>query len=168
MNGGSLNCEDKSGPLFFVTNSNANILLNSTELHEASGVLLQSVATKRWGHEGSNGGQANITASKQILQGELIADKISSINLKLQNGSSLKGCINTKNESQNVSVQIDNSSNWTLTKNSYVNKIAANISGTDVLNIIGNGYTIYYSKADCPNLKGKSYQLKNGGQLKAL
>jgi len=168
MNGGSLKCEDKSGPLIFVTNSNANIFLNSTLVDEASGILVQSAATERWGHEGSNGGNANITASKQTLKGELIADKISSIQLSLQNGSSLDGCINTKDEAKYISVELDESSTWKLSKDSYVNKIEAEISGENVTNIMGNGHNLYYSKTDCPNLKGKTYQLQNGGHLKTL
>jgi len=167
INGGSLKCDDKTGPLFFVTNSNANIFLNNTDIKEASGILLNAAATDRWGQKGSNGGKANITASQQSLQGELTADKDSRIQLILKDKSELTGSVNTSDEAQYVSVEIDGSSTWTLTKDSYVNNIKAAISGDTVTNITGNGHNIIYSKSECPTLKGKSYKLKNGGSLRS-
>ena len=167
VNGGSLKCEDKTGPLFFVTNSNANIFLNNTELQTASGILLNAAATNRWGQEGSNGGKANVTATNQTLKGELKADKYSRIQLVLKEKSKLEGNINTSKEAKYVSIEIDNSSILSLTQDSYVNNIIAVIAGDKVQNIIGNGHNLYYSKSECPALNGKKYQLGNGGQLQA-
>lgn len=168
LNGGSLTSTDAKGALFFVTNSNANIFLNHAKVSQASGILLNAAATNRWGHEGSNGGKAHIIASQQSLKGDLTADKSSTIELNLQSESKLEGKINADNSAQNVKVKIDESSSWSLSDDSYINHIDAQISGDHIDNIIGNGHNLYYQKTDCPSLKGRSYQLKNGGQLKAL
>jgi len=165
VNGGKLTSTDKQGPLFFVTNSNANIYINQAKVETASGILLNAAATNRWGHEGSNGGKAHLMAKKQVLQGDLVADKNSTIELDLETGSKLEGKINAENSAQNVAVKIDDSSDWSLTGDSYVNQIEVSVISGKIENISGNGHNIYYATADCPSLRGKTYQLKNGGSL---
>lgn len=166
MNGGSLKSTDKTGPLFFVTNSNANIYLKSVTIETASGILLNASATNRWGNTGSNGGNANIYASTQKLNGKITADNISAVVLELKEKSEFKGSINTEKTAKTVNVSIDESSKWYLTDDSYVDIVRVNISNTEVLNIIGNGYTLWYNKDKNPELEGKIYLLKNKGELK--
>lgn len=167
MNGGTLKCEDKTGPLFFVTNTNANIFINNAKVQETSGILLKA-ASSRWGRQGSNGGNATIIATQQLLKGDIVADKNSTIKLVLKEGTSFEGGINTTKNAKKVTVEVDQSSTWSLTGDSYVNIFNPKISDKNVTNIIGNGHTLYYSKTDCPELKGKTYKLKNGGKMKAM
>ncbi len=167
MNNGSLKSEDKTGPLFFVTNSNANIFLNHVAIENASGILLNASAN-RWGRSGTNGGNAHITATDQSLAGEIIGDSISSVYVNLKEKSGLNGCINHQHKAKYIEVTIDKSSNWSLTQDSYVDKIDCTISNNQITNIAGNGHNLYYSKDDNPNLKGKTYLLENKGKLLPL
>ncbi|MFT4154780.1 hypothetical protein [Parafilimonas sp.] len=164
MNGGSLNCSDEQGPLFFVTNSNANIFLRGVSIHAASGILVKA-ESGRWGQSGSNGGKANINADKQELTGDLQADKNSLIRLSLKNHSRLLGHINANRDAQLVSVEIDATSSWELTKDSYVTTIKAIVSGDKVVNITGNGHSVYYDPKQNALLGNKKYTLENGGYL---
>ncbi len=166
MNGGSLKSTDKTGPLFFVTNSNANIYLNNVEIENASDILFDAHAS-RWGHNGTNGGNAVIHANSQKLTGNIVADKISTVSLELNNHSVFNGGINTSNTAKDMALKIDKSSYCELTQDSYVSVIEVEATGDNITNIKGNGHTLYYSKDNNPYLKGKTYKLLNKGLLKA-
>ena len=91
-NGGSISVP--SGPVFFVTNTNAAIELKGTDVASASGMLINATATSRWGRAGSNGGRVSFTADDEDLTGDLVCDNVSSIAARLQNGTILAGAIN--------------------------------------------------------------------------
>ncbi|MGV8082767.1 MAG: hypothetical protein AB2L09_03905 [Coriobacteriia bacterium] len=165
--GGSLTDSASDSPLFYVTNSTGTINLKGVTIKAASGTLVKAAAGS-WGTESSNGGAAIITADSQALIGDLIADKISSINLTLKSGSSLKGAIDNANTAKSVSVALDSTSTWTLTADSHVTAITgATISGSAITNITGNGHKLTYDKGASANsyLGGKTYTLAGGGTL---
>ncbi len=164
MNNGSLKSEDKCGPLFFVTNSNANIFLNHVAIENTSDILLNASAS-RWGHNGSNGGNAHLNITDQSLTGSIVGDSISTIFLELNDKSTFTGSINNKHTAKYIEVNLDKTSSWTLTENTFLNKINCTINGDSVTNIIGNGNNIYYSESENPNLIGKTYNLEKGGKL---
>ena len=65
-------------------------------------------------------------------------------------------------------MSLDSTSTWTVTANSYLTTLSgAQISGTTITNIIGQGYTVYYVSADNSSLGGATYSLSgsSGGQL---
>ena len=169
MTGGSLTYTSSKGPLFYVTNSTANILLKDVEVKAVSGVLVNASAG-RWGKEGANGGTAVLTADKQALEGDLSADAISTLDLTLQNNTSLIGAINSENTAKEVSLTLDASSIWTVTADSYLTTItnAAGFAGTTVSNIKGSGHNVYYKTSANPDLAGKTYSLNGGGYLKPV
>ena len=168
MSGGSLAYTAANGPLFYVTNSTGEITLKGVQVSVASGTLLKAAAGN-WGQSGSNGGTAIVTADRQALSGDLVADNLSSIALTLQNGSALTGAINADDKAKSVSVALDASSTWKVTADSYLSSLsdAAGISGTSITNIIGNGHTVYYDASLSANsaLGGQTYTLANGGTL---
>jgi hypothetical protein len=168
MTGGSLAYTSTDGPLFFVTNSTAKINLTNVKLTAGSGVLLKASAGS-WGTNGSNGGTVIMTADGQTLDGNLVADNISSLTLTLQSGSTLKGSINADDKAKSASLTLDASSSWTLTTDSYLTVLsdASGISGSAITNITGNGHTVYYDASNSANsaLGGLTYTLVNGGQL---
>jgi hypothetical protein len=63
-------------------------------------------------------------------------------------------------------MSMDGTSTWTLTADSHVSTLVANISDSAVANIIGNGYTLFYKTSENKVLEGKTFALKNGGSLK--
>ena len=169
MTGGSLSYSGSGGPLFYVTNSTGTITLKGVSLGASSGILVKASADN-WGTSGSNGGTVVLTADGQIMSGDLVADKISSINLTLQSGSSWTGAIDNANTAKAVSITLDVTSKWTLTADSYVTALsdASGISGGTVTNIVGNGHAVYYDAGNSANsaLGGRAYTLSGGGYLK--
>jgi hypothetical protein len=167
MTGGSLAYTDPNGPLFYITNLTGNITLKSVTTTAASGTLLQAAANDRWGTSGFNGGTAVLIADAQTLNGNLKADSLSAIIATLQNGSTLTGAVNAENSAKSMTLTLDATSTWNVTADSYVTSLnGAGVSGETVTNIVGNGFTIYYDMAACPDLNGQTYALSGGGYLK--
>ncbi len=167
--GGSLTETAKDSPLFFVTNTSGVITLDGVKVSAASGVLVKAAAGQ-WGTSGSNGGAVVLRASAQQLTGDLIADKVSSIDVTLKNGSVLKSAVNANGAAKAVSLTLDASSSWKVTGDSHLTGLTgALISGSAITNIAGNGHTVTYAKSARANsyLGGKTYTLAGGGKLVA-
>ena len=157
MTGGSL--ATASGPLFFVSNITGAIHLNGVSLSAGSGVIVEAGATSS-----TTGGIAVLTATGQTLMGNLVTDDdISSISASLQSSSRLTGVINQ------AALTLDASSTWTLTGTSHLTTLsdAAGISGSNVTNIVGNGFNVTYDSTLAGNstLNGGTFALAGGGQL---
>jgi hypothetical protein len=167
MTGGKLEYTPTSGPLFYVTNSTGVITLKKVEVTNGSGILINAAAGN-WGNAGENGGMVIFTADNQTLEGDLVADAISSIDLTLQNRSSLIGAINPESIAKSVNLTLDATSTWTVTADSTLTHLVdtSGITGTTITNIIGNGFTVTYDSAANPELGGKTYKLTGGGYLK--
>jgi hypothetical protein len=162
MNGGSLTV--KEGPIFYSTNTVGVINLKNAIINGNSGVLLKAGADQ-WGNKGENGSQITLIADTQKLTGDVILDDISTAILKLKNNSELRGAINTGKTAKFISLSLDKSSTWYVTKDSYLTSITDEKS--DLTNIISNGHTIYYKKSNSANswLGGKTINLCDGGKL---
>ena len=143
--GSSLTISDDSdfyetAPMFFVTNTDAVIDLEDTELNFGSGILLSAKGTDEWGNEGENGGDVTFNAKDQTLQGDIQLDNLSSLDLTLT-GSSYAGTINGDNTASSVSLTLDASSSIRLTGDSYVSSLED--ADADYSNIDFNGFTLY-------------------------
>lgn len=137
MSGGSLT--NAKGDIFFVNNTIASITLEGVEIsnNDKDGVFLRAVAAG-WGVEGSNGGQLDLHTSKQRIDGNLLVDEVSNLNLYLGEGSTLSGAINTEGTAGDVYVEISQGGTWTLSADSYISSLTAP-AGT--INL--NGHTLY-------------------------
>ncbi len=167
MTGGSLAHTADDGPLFYVTNTNGYITLKGVEVKAASGTLLKAEGNDRWGSSGSNGGTVHFTADSQNLIGDLAADAISSLNLTLQNNSTLMSAINAENTAKAANLTLDATSAWTVTADSYLTCLADpdGIWGSNITNVTSNGHTVTYDANACPALGGQTYTLNGGGTL---
>ncbi len=136
MTGGSLT--NKNGDIFFVNNTVATITLEDVDIvnEDEEGVFLRAAAAG-WGSEGSNGGQVNLTAINQTIDGDLLVDDVSALNLYLTEDSTLTGAVNPENEGE-VYVEIEEGSTWTLTADSYVSGLTCAADAIDL-----NGYHLY-------------------------
>ncbi len=161
MTGGTLS--GVAGPLFFVTNTNAVIVLTGVDVAVSSGTLVNASATTRWGTAGSNGGNATFIADSTTLAGDVLADNISSVAVGLRNGSTLTGSVNP------AFLTLGAASTWNVTGDSVLTGLSDpdGISGTTITNIVGNGHTVTYDAGLAANsaLGGKIYTLANGGSL---
>ena len=137
MEGGSLT--NKNGDIFFINNTACQISLTGAEIvnEDAEGVFLRAQAAG-WGTEGSNGGRVSLTASDQTIDGDMIADQVSVLNLYLKDQSSFTGAINRDGAAGSVYVEIESGSTWTLTGDSYITALTC---GEDAIDL--NGYTLY-------------------------
>ena len=137
MNGGTLT--NLHGDGFFVNNTTATIdragaaIVNEDE----EGVFLRAAAAG-WGSEGSNGGHVTMTASQQTIDGDMIVDEVSSLNLYLKESSSFSGAINSDGQAGDVYVEIEDGSTWTLTGDSYITSLTCSAGSINL-----NGHKLY-------------------------
>ncbi len=125
--------------------------------------LRGKAAADRWGREGSNGGNAELTVEKTALKGDLECDEISSIAATLKNESTLSGAV------RGASLTLDSSSKWIVTADSTLAGLGEIEGVTDlsIPNIEGNGHQVTYDASLPANawLKEKTYALAGGGHL---
>ena len=137
MNGGSL--ENKNGDVFFVNNTVATISLSDADIvnDDADGVFLRAAAAG-WGSEGSNGGQVTLNAANQVIDGDMVVDDVSNLNLYLTDGSTLTGAINSDGQAGEVYVELTGGSTWTLTGDCYITSLTCDAGSINL-----NGHTLY-------------------------
>ncbi len=137
MNGGTLT--NKNGDIFFVNNTVTEISLSGAKIinEDESGVFLRAAAAG-WGREGSNGGQVTLTADAQEINGNMIVDEISNLNLYLKTGSVFTGAVNTDGQAGEVYVALDEGSVWQLTGDSYITSLTCDENAVAL-----NGHTLY-------------------------
>ena len=136
MNGGSL--VNKNGDVFFVNNTATDITLNgATITNEGDGLFLRAQAAG-WGSEGSNGGLVNLTATNQKINGDMLVDSVSVLNLYLKSGSVFTGAINSDGAQGEVYVEIESGSTWTLTADSYISSLTCEAGSINL-----NGHKLY-------------------------
>jgi hypothetical protein len=167
MSGGALANSATTRPLFYVNNSTGAITLKGVAVTAASDILIDASGNRQWGTSGQNGGTLLLTADSQVLAGDMTADSISILTVTLQNDSAWTSAMNAIRAAQAASLTLDVSSSWTVTADSYLTCLSdcAGTSGGTVTNITGNGHTVYYDAAACPDLGGQTYLLNGGGTL---
>ena len=142
MTGGSLT--SKKGDTFHVTNTECTIDLTNVSITNSSDGALISVCDDGWSG-GSN--KASLSASDQILAGDILVGDDSELSLILADGSVLTGRISgsivndkgtvVSEETGTVNVTLEEGNLWVLTGDSYV----TGLSGSGKINY--NGHTLY-------------------------
>ena len=74
-----------TAPMFFVTNTEANIILSNTTTSFGSGIFLNATGTSEWGTTGSNGGKVTLNLTSSSINGSLYADSSSYVIYNNQN-----------------------------------------------------------------------------------
>ena len=133
---------NNKGDIIFVTNTNTVIELENNEItnNDATGNFL-NISAAKWGTSGSNGGTVTLNATNQKIEGNIIVDSISTLDLSLKNGSSYSGKINSDNTAKTINIKLDSSSKLTLTGNSFVTSLED--ADSSYSNINFNGYKLY-------------------------
>ena len=126
----------ESAPMFHVTNTKAIINVEKTELNFGSGILLDVSGQSQWGTVGSNGGELTFNAKDETLDGNIIVDSISSLNMTLSS-TSYVGAINPSDDFGQTAVIIESGSDWTLDGDSHISSLENNGE------INYNGHTLY-------------------------
>ena len=132
MQGGSLTA--KNGGMFYTTNTESTFTLKNVNITNAedSEFFLKCTGNSNqrgWGTSGSNGADCLFTAISQKMNGDIIWDSISQLDLYMTEGSSLKGAV-VQDEScagnggsGYSSIYIDKDSTWTVTGDSTVTNL---------------------------------------------
>lgn len=161
VTGGSVTAE--AGPAITVANVKTDVKLKDVAVTADSGVLVKAAANAQWGVKGKNGAVATVTADAETLDGDLVADKLSTLSATLKNGTELTGKIT------NAALTLDATSTWSVEGNSTLTTLTSSETTTAAAldNIKGNGHTVTYDATLKANkwLKSKSYKLVNGGKL---
>ena len=109
----------KEAPMFHVTNTKANINLDSSKFNFGSGILFDISGQNQWGNNGTNGGTVNLTTSNEELSGDVIVDSISALTWNMKS-TTFNGAINSTG---NTTVNIESGSTWSLSGDSNVTSL---------------------------------------------
>lgn len=141
----------QSGSIFYLTNTSADVVLKNTELDFASSAarLLYAAGNdaNNWGQAGSNGATVKFTGIGQQLAGDVVADTISSVDLHLTEGTTWAGAASIEQNAAGstsdapMTVNIDGSSQWTVTADSTVSSLNV-AEGAKVVDADGKTVTI--------------------------
>ena len=133
---------NNKGEVIFVTNTSTVIELENNEIvnNDTDGGFLKIGAAK-WGTSGKNGGEVVLNAKNQKIEGDILVDNISTLDLSLKNGSSYSGTVNGDNTAKTINITLDSSSTLTLTGDSYITSLNNDVSDNSNINL--NGYTLY-------------------------
>lgn len=137
--GGSITA--KTGDMFYITNTDCTISLKNVAFTLANDTFLRvegNSSSRGWGTQGANGGDVILSAEQQKLEGNILVDSISSLELSMTDNSTFTGAINPDGEGGTVNVTLDDTSTWTLTADSYVTSFTG-----DLTNVTANGYHLY-------------------------
>ncbi len=130
-----------NGDVFYITNTDAVIYLdNNIFITNSDGAFLRAEAGA-WGTSGKNGGNVTLSLSNQTVEGDIVIDSVSTLEMNITNGSSYTGTINGDNTASTLSLYLDEDSTLTLTGDSYVTEFSDD--DADYSNINFNGYTLY-------------------------
>ena len=154
-----------SGSMFYVTNTEANIVLSSTLLSfDSDNVNLLQVEgndSNSWGEAGSNGATVKFTGLSETLNGNITVDSISSADIYLLEKSSYTGATSiTENKDSsesldsNITMNVSSDSKWIVTFDSTVTNLNVEEGGKIVdedgktVTIKNNGKTIVEGTSD--------------------
>ncbi|MCH4015115.1 MAG: hypothetical protein LKE64_12450 [Solobacterium sp.] len=154
-----------SGTMFYVTNTNANIVLSNTKLNfdsDAAALLTaQGNDSNNWGTAGSNGGNVTFTALGETLSGNITADTISTIDLYLLDGSTWTGSasitansVNTSASDAPITINVGSDSTWVVTDSCEISNLNVAEGGKVVdsngktVTITNNGNTVVQGDSD--------------------
>jgi len=156
MVGGTLTAEN--GGMFYTTNTQSTFILSGVDITYAddSEFLLKVTgnANRRgWGQSGANGAQCTFTAIGQELEGTILWDSISTLDLYMTEGSTWTGSF--VNDESNAgeggdgyaSLYLSEDSAWTVTGDSALTSLYAAGTITDAegknVSIVGTDGTAY-------------------------
>ena len=124
-----------TAPMFFITNTDAEINLESCNFTYGSSLFLSTKGTSEWGSSGTNGGVVTLNLKNQEIIGNFEVDSNSGLTIKLSENSSLRGTINSAKIAAKLNIILDSSSSIELTGNSgYTSIQNEDTKGNNLIN----------------------------------
>ena len=135
------------GGMFYVTGTRGKITLENTTLEQDKTQPILTIVgnngTFGWGEPGSNGGHVEMILGNQTLEGNILVDSISDINLSIRDNSTWTGALDIIDNAEggtpyktNADIFIAEGSTWNLTADSK----ATSVFNLGTINY--NGHTI--------------------------
>ena len=128
------------GDTIYVTNTTAKIKLTNNKIINNDGDFLR-IEAAAWGKSGSNGGDVTLDLENQEVEGNIIVDNISTLDMNLTSNSSYTGMINGKNQAKSIKLNLSKDSKLKLTGDCYITSLEDEDSSYS--NIDFNGYKLY-------------------------
>lgn len=171
MTGGSLT--SKNGGLFYTTNTESTFYLSDVTLNnsDSDDFLLKCTGNSNargWGTAGANGADCKFTADTQTMEGSIIWDSISTLDVSLANGSVWTGAfIQDESNAGNggdgyANLSVDSSSTWIVTGDSTLSSLSC--AGTiqdakgNTVTIQGTDGTVYVEGTSSYTITVTSYE----------
>ena len=156
MVGGTLTAQ--AGGMFYTTNTQSTFILNDVDITyaENSDFFLRCTGNangRGWGTSGANGAQCSFTGISQEMEGDVIWDKISTLNFYMTQSSTLTGAVTEDTTYSSgegdgyCNLYIDETSTWTVTGDSTLTSLSC--SGTiqdeegNTVSVVGTDGTTY-------------------------
>lgn len=128
----------KNWDTIYVTNTVAEIVLQDNEIINENWDFMRIEAAAR-GKEWYNWWDVTLNLIHQQITWNIIVDNISSLEMNLTQWSNYVWVINSENQSQDITITLDNNSIWTLNWDSHISKLETE----STTNIDLNWYTLY-------------------------
>ncbi len=170
MVGGTLTSEN--GGIFYTTNTQSEFVLSGVEIIASDGSeyflrCTGNANARGWGTEGANGADCTFTGIAQQMNGDVVWDSISQLDLYLTSGSILTGamiddesCAGTGGDGSAV-LTIDADSTWIVTGDSTLTSLncAGTIADADgnAVTIVGTDGTVYVQGTSTYTVTVESY-----------
>ena len=170
MVGGSITAEN--GGMFYTTNTESTYVISGVDITYApdSEFVIKCTGNSNargWGSTGSNGANCTFTAIDQELEGAVIWDSISTLDLYLTEGSVLTGYAEDDESNAGsggggyANVVIDETSTWIVTADSTVTSLSVSGTITDAygnsVSVVGTDGTVYVSGTSEYTITVESY-----------
>ncbi len=130
-----------SGDMFYITNTSCEIELENVAFTLAGDTFLRAEgnsSSRGWGKQGENGGSVILEAENQLIEGNIYADEISSLDITLSDNSEFNGAVNPDGNSGKVGISLKDGSKWTLTADSFITSFDGELSDINT-----NGFKLY-------------------------
>jgi hypothetical protein len=121
VNGGTLTSTSTSAPFLEVTtNTTGTFTCNSATITVGSGILMAVDYNTRWSTKGATGNLV-LNGSGYTYTGNVTCDSYSTATVTIGSGATWKGAMDNANTGKSTSVTVNGT--WTLSANSYVDKL---------------------------------------------
>ena len=156
MVGGTLTA--KAGGMFYTTNTQSTFILEDVDITyaEDSDFFLRCTGNangRGWGNSGANGAQSSFTGISQEMEGDVIWDKISTLDFYMTQGSTLTGAVTEDTTysggegSGYCNLYIDETSTWIVTGDSTLTSLSCSGMIKDAdgnsVSVVGTDGTVY-------------------------
>lgn len=149
------------GDTIFVTNTKATINLENNTITNNDGDFLR-IQTGKWGTSGSNGGVVTLNMTNQKVDGNIIVDSISTLDMSMNGGSVLVGSINNANQAKSITLSLSSDSVLSLTSDTYITSLENEVS--DNSNIYSNGLYKLYVDGTEVSINSGTYTLEENAK----